>query len=254
MKLRLENVNAWIGRKQILYDVNLGIEEGKVTAVMGPSGCGKTTLLRVINRMHEEVRGARVSGTVLLDGEDVYKMPASVVRRRIGMIFQKPNPFPNMSIFENVAIGLKLSGIKDKELIRRKVREALEAAALWDEVKDELDKPGTALSGGQQQRLCIARALAVEPEVILMDEPTSALDPIATSKLEELIRKLSKNYTVVIVTHNVRQAARVSDYAAFIYEGRILEFNSTAELLKNPRNKLTESFITGRFEMLREVA
>jgi len=246
-KIRLEHVDAGFGEKQVLYDINLIIPERKVTVIMGPSGSGKTTLLRLLNRMHEEVRGAWIRGKVFLDGLDIYSLKdPTPVRRRVGMIFQRPNPFPKMSIYENVAIGLKLYGVKDEEFIRQKVREALEAAALWEEVKDELDRPGTALSGGQQQRLCIARALAVEPDVLLMDEPTSALDPISTSKIELLIRSLSKKYTIVLVTHNVQQAARVSDYAGFIHKGRIIEFSLTAEMLTKPKNELTERFISRR--------
>jgi phosphate transport system ATP-binding protein len=219
------------------------------TAIIGPSGCGKTTLIRCINRMHEMIPGARANGSVNLDGVDIYDKAVDpvTIKRRIGMVFQKPNPFPTMSIYDNVAAGLKLNGIRDKKLIDDIVRESLESAALWEEVKGELGKPGIGLSGGQQQRLCIARALAMQPEVLLMDEPTSALDPIASSKIEELIHSLKKDLTIITVTHNMQQAARVSDYTAFMYLGELVEYGPTKQIFENPRNELTERYISGKF-------
>ena len=225
----------------------MDIEEHAVTAIIGPSGCGKSTLIRCLNRMHEIIPKARVEGGVLLDREDIYQMSPVVVRRRIGMVFQKANPFPTMTIYENVAAGLRLNGVRDRTKLETAVIESLKQAALWDEVKDSLDKSGASLSGGQQQRLCIARALAVKPEVILMDEPCSALDPIATAKIEDLIFDLKKEYTVVIVTHNMQQAARVADTTAFLYLGKLIEMKGTRELFERPSETLTESYITGRF-------
>ena len=248
-KFEIENLNAWFGPKHVLKNINIKVKENVVTAVIGPSGCGKTTLIRCLNRMHEIVPGARVSGRVLLDGEDIYEKDADpvAIRRRIGMIFQKPNPFPMMSIYDNVAAGLKLNGMRDKSKLDEIVEKSLKMAILFDEVKEDLSKSGASLSGGQQQRLCIARALAVEPEVLLMDEPCSALDPLATARIEELIRMLAKEYTVIIVTHNMQQAARVSDYTAFLYLGELVEYESTKDIFENPKSELTEKYITGEF-------
>lgn len=248
-KFEIENLNAWFGARHVLKDINMKINEKAVTAIIGPSGCGKTTLIRCLNRMHEITPGAKVSGRVLFNGKNIYDEDVDPVqiRRKIGMVFQKPNPFPMMSIYDNVAAGLKLNGIRDKKKLDLIVERSLRLANLWDEVKDDLNKSGASLSGGQQQRLCIARALAVEPEVILMDEPCSALDPIATAKIEMLIRTLAKDYTVVIVTHNMQQAARVSDFTAFLYLGELIEFGPTEEIFRNPKNELTEKYITGGF-------
>ena len=248
-KLSIRNIDAWFGTKQALKNITLDIKECSVTAFIGPSGCGKTTLIRCINRMHEMTPRAYVKGQLILDGIDIYDkiIDPVIIKRRIGMVFQKPNPFPTMSIYDNVAAGLKLNGIKDKRLIRDIVEESLEGAALWDEVKNELDKPGMSLSGGQQQRLCIARALAMQPEVLLMDEPTSALDPIASSKIEELVHRLKKNLTIITVTHNMQQAARVSDYTAFMYLGEVIEYGSTKQIFENPQKELTERYISGKF-------
>lgn len=248
-KVVIKNVNGWFGTKQALKNINLNIKEKTVAAFIGPSGCGKTTLIRCLNRMHEMTPGARIEGQVLVDGEDIYdrSIDPVVVKRRVGMVFQKPNPFPTMSIFDNVAAGLKLNGIKDKKLISEVVEEGLKGAALWDEVKNELDKPGMSLSGGQQQRLCIARALAMQPEVLLMDEPTSALDPIASSKIEELVRSLKEHVTIIIVTHNMQQAARISDSTAFMYLGEMIEYGPTNQIFKSPNKELTERYISGIF-------
>ena len=248
-KLSIRNINAWFGTKQALKNITLDIKERSVTAFIGPSGCGKTTLIRCINRMHEMTPRAYVKGQLILDGIDIYDkiIDPVIIKRRIGMVFQKPNPFPTMSIYDNVAAGLKLNGIKDKRLIRDIVKESLKGAALWDEVKNELDKPGMSLSGGQQQRLCIARALAMQPEVLLMDEPTSALDPIASSKIEELVHNLKKNLTIITVTHNMQQAARVSDYTAFMYLGEVIEYGLTKQIFENPQKELTERYISGKF-------
>ena len=242
-------LKASFGTNQVLKGVNLKIPEKSITAIMGPSGCGKTTFIRCLNRLHELTPGARAEGEVMLDGTDIYspKIDPVAVRRKIGMVFQKPNPFPTMSVYDNVAAGLKLSGVRDKKLLDETVERSLRMAFLWDEVKGELKKSGAALSGGQQQRLCIARALAVEPEVILMDEPASALDPTATAKIEEAMARLKKNYTIVIVTHNMQQAARVADQTAFFYLGELVEFGPTAELFENPKEELTERYITGKF-------
>jgi phosphate transport system ATP-binding protein len=233
----------------VLKKINMRIRENAVTAIIGPSGCGKTTYIRCLNRMHEIAPDAKVSGKVFLDGEDIYGADQDPVkvRRRIGMVFQKPNPFPTMSVYDNVAAGLKLNGVGDKKKLDKIVEKTLKLAELWDEVKDYLNNSGASLSGGQQQRLCIARALAVEPELILMDEPCSALDPSATAKIESLIRDLSKNLTVVIVTHNMQQAARVSDFTGFLFLGELIEFGDTDDIFKRPKNKLTENYITGRF-------
>jgi phosphate transport system ATP-binding protein len=248
-KVSIRNLNAWFGMKQALKNINLDIKKNTATAIIGPSGCGKTTLIRCLNRMHEMTPGATARGSVILDNIDIYdkRVDPVVIKRRIGMVFQKPNPFPTMSIYDNVAAGLKLNGIKDKRLIEDIVRESLEGAVLWEEVKNELGKPGLSLSGGQQQRLCIARALAMHPEVILMDEPTSALDPIASSKIEELIHNLKKDLTIIIVTHNMQQAARVSDLTAFMYLGELVEYGSTKQIFENPQKELTERYISGRF-------
>lgn len=248
-KVSIRNLNAWFGMKQALKNISLDIKKNAATAIIGPSGCGKTTLIRCLNRMHEMTPGATAKGSVILDNLDIYdkKVDPVVIKRRIGMVFQKPNPFPTMSIYDNVAAGLKLNGIKDKRLIGDVVRESLEGAALWEEVKNELSKPGLSLSGGQQQRLCIARALAMHPEVILMDEPTSALDPIASSKIEELIHSLKKDLTIITVTHNMQQAARVSDLTAFMYLGELVEYGTTKQIFENPQKDLTERYISGKF-------
>jgi phosphate transport system ATP-binding protein len=248
-KVSIQNLNAWFGTKQAIKNINLDIKENTATAIIGPSGCGKTTLIRCLNRMHEMTSGATTRGHVFLDNVDIYdkKVDSVVIKRRIGMVFQKPNPFPTMSTYDNVAAGLKLNGIKDKKIIDGVVRESLEAAALWSEVKNELEKPGVSLSGGQQQRLCIARALAMQPEVLLMDEPTSALDPIASSKIEELIHELKKDLTIIIVTHNMQQAARIADHTAFMYLGELIEYGPTKQIFENPRNELTERYISGKF-------
>jgi len=246
-KLRVDHLTAFYDGKAAISDINLEFPERAVSAIIGPSGCGKSTLIRCLNRMHETVPRTRVEGHVLLDGEDVYAEDPVRVRRRIGMVFQKPNPFVTMSIYNNVSAALRFNGRHSREATDRAVVRSLEQAALWDEVKDRIDAPATSLSGGQQQRLCIARALAANPEVILMDEPCSALDPIATSKIEELIGRLKNDYTVVIVTHNMQQAARVSDYTAFLYIGKLIEFGPTEELFERPKEHLTEAYITGRF-------
>ena len=244
-----KNVSIWYGEKRAIENVSLNIASNAVTAIIGPSGCGKSTFLRALNRMHELVPKTRMEGTVLLHGEDLYSksVDPAIVRRRIGMIFQKSNPFPTMTIGENVVVGLRLNGVRNQKFLNERLEKSLRMAALWDEVKDDLHKPGTSLSGGQQQRLCIARALAVEPEVILMDEPCSALDPIATAKIEELIYELKAQYTIVTVTHNMQQAGRISDYTAFFYLGRLIEFGATTTIFTNPTERQTEDYITGRF-------
>ena len=248
-KVRIEKVNGWYGAKRAIKDVNLNVKDNAVTAFIGPSGCGKTTLLRCLNRMHEMTPGAHADGRVVVDGIDIYdkSIDPVVIRRRIGMVFQKPNPFPTMSIFDNVAAGLKLNGMKNKTIISEIVEESLKNAALWEEVKNELDKPGMSLSGGQQQRLCIARALAMQPEVLLMDEPTSSLDPIGSSKIEELVRILKDSVTIIIVTHNMQQAARVSDFTAFMYLGDLIEYGATNQIFMKPEKELTERYISGKF-------
>lgn len=245
-KMRTVELSAYFGNVEVLKNVNLGIYEHEVLAIIGPSGCGKSTFLRSLNRMHE-VAGGRINGKVLLDNEDIYERDPVLIRRRVGMVFQKPNPFPTMSIFDNVAAGLKLGGICNKSLLAETVEQSLRRAALWDEVKDTLDKSGASVSGGQQQRLCIARALAIKPEVLLMDEPASALDPISTAKIEELIFELKRDFTIVIVTHNMQQAARVSDRTAFFYMGELIETGSTEKIFTKPEMKRTEDYITGRF-------
>lgn len=248
-KVKIENVNGWYGSKRAIKDVNLDVKEKSVTAFIGPSGCGKTTLLRCLNRMHEMTPGAHADGRVVLDGIDIYdkSIDPVVIRRRIGMVFQKPNPFPTMSIFDNVAAGLRLNGMRNKTIIREIVEESLKNAALWEEVKNQLEQPGMSLSGGQQQRLCIARALAMQPEVLLMDEPTSSLDPIGSSKIEELLRILKDSVTIIIVTHNMQQAARVSDFTAFMYLGDLIEYGPTNQIFMKPEKELTERYISGKF-------
>ncbi len=245
-KLAVSGLNFYYGARQVLHNVSLSILERKITALIGPSGCGKSTFLRTLNRMYETVRYARVEGEVLLDGEDIFSMDVATSRRRVGMVFQKSNPFPK-TIFENVAYGLRVNGLASKMNLGEAVEASLERAALWDEVKDQLHKSAYALSGGQQQRLCIARALAVGPEVLLLDEPCSALDPIATAKIEDLLFSLKESCTIVIVTHNMQQAARVADYTGFFLLGRLIEFNETKTIFKKPARKETEDYITGRF-------
>src|SRR5881296_758772 len=236
-KILTENLHAWFGSNHVLKDISIKIRENEATAIIGPSGCGKSTLIRCLNRMHELVPGARSTGRVVLDDSNIYAKGVDpvTVRRRVGMVFQKPNPFPTMSVYDNVAAGLKLNGVRNRDTLDEAVKRSLEQAFLWDEVRDDLDNSGASLSGGQQQRLCIARALAVEPEAILMDEPCSALDPIATAKIEQLITNLKEKYTVVIVTHNMQQAARVSDVTAFLYLGQLVEYGETTNLSRTPR-------------------
>jgi len=248
-KVRIENVNGWYGTKRAIKDINLNVKDKAVTAFIGPSGCGKTTLIRCLNRMHEMTPGAHADGRIIVDGIDIYdkSIDPVIIRRRIGMVFQKPNPFPTMSIFDNVAAGLKLNGLTNKTIIREIVEESLKEAALWDEVKNQLEQPGMSLSGGQQQRLCIARALAMQPEVLLMDEPTSSLDPIGSSKIEELVRTLKDSVTIIIVTHNMQQAGRVSDFTAFMYLGDLIEYGSTNQIFMKPEKELTERYISGKF-------
>ena len=242
------NFNAYFGNVHAVKNVNIDIPKNNVVAVMGPSGCGKTTFLRCINRLHELTPGATSNGKMLLNNEDVYELSPILVRFKIGMVFQRPNPFPNLSIYDNIIAGYKLNGIKLQKKERDQIVESsLTKAALWNEVKDTLHKKGTFLSGGQQQRLCIARAIAMEPEVLLLDEPTSALDPISTASIEELLYELKKNYTLVLVTHNMQQAARVSDRTAFFYLGELAEYNVTKEMFTNPKDKRTQNYITGRF-------
>jgi len=249
LTFQIRKLSVWYGEKRAIDSVTMDIPSNAVTSIIGPSGCGKSTFLRCLNRMHELVPRTRMDGTVLLLGQDLYSpdVDPAIVRRRIGMVFQKSNPFPTMSIGENVIIGLRLNGVRDHKFLNERLEKSLRMAALWDEVKDDLHKPGTSLSGGQQQRLCIARALAVEPEVILMDEPCSALDPIATAKIEELIHELKTQYTIVIVTHNMQQAGRVSDHTAFFYLGKLIEFGPTTKIFTNPSERQTEDYITGRF-------
>src|ERR1035437_812734 len=246
IRMKTDNLNAYFGKTQALINVSLNIPKNKVLAIIGPSGCGKSTFLRCLNRMHEEV-GGTMKGEILLDNKNIMNHDPVELRKMVGMIFQKPNPFPTMSIFDNVSAGLRLNGLRNRKKLREIVEENLIKAALWDEVKDILNQPGINLSGGQQQRLCIARALAVNPEVILMDEPASALDPISTAQIEELISELKKNFTIVIVTHIMQQASRVSDYTAFFYIGKLIEYDITRKIFTNPFNKQTEDYITGRF-------
>ncbi len=246
--IEAKKVDVFYGDNHVLKDISLGIRENTVTAFIGPSGCGKSTFLRTLNRMNDYIDGFRKKGKILIDDEDIYdkKVTVEELRRKVGMVFQKPNPFPK-SIFENAAYGLKIHGIRDKHAIEERVQKSLIQSALWDEVKDKLHKPALSLSGGQQQRLCIARTLAVKPTIILMDEPASALDPISTSKIEELIHELKEKYTIVIVTHNMQQASRISDRTAFFYLGELVEYEKTTEIFTNPKNKQTENYITGRF-------
>ena len=247
-KFTIKNLNFWYGDKHALKGINLSMKEREVTALIGPSGCGKTTFLRCMNRMHDLYPGNRYEGEILLDGKNLLEKGLDLIklRSRVGMVFQKPTPFP-MSMYDNIAFGLKLMGVKSKSEISSRVEKALKDSALWDEIKDRLHEPALSLSGGQQQRLCIARAVAVEPDVILMDEPCSALDPVATAKIEDLITDLKQNYTVVIVTHNMQQAARVSEYTGFFMLGEVIEFDTTEKIFTAPANKLTEDYITGRF-------
>ncbi|GAB6055839.1 phosphate ABC transporter ATP-binding protein [Methanobacterium alkalithermotolerans] len=247
-RIEVENLNVYFDEAHILKDVNIKIPNNTVTSLIGPSGCGKSTFIRTLNRMNDLISGFRKEGSIFLDGNEIYEPSVDVVelRKKVGMVFQKPNPFPK-SIFDNVAYGLKVHGINDKDVVEERVEESLKSAALWEEVKDKLDKSAMGLSGGQQQRLCIARTIAIEPEVILMDEPCSALDPISTTKIEDLIHKLKKEYTIVIVTHNMQQATRVSKYTAFFLHGEIVESGRTEKLFMEPEDKRTEDYITGRF-------
>jgi len=247
--IRVENLNAWYGSTHTLQDINLHIPSNQATALIGPSGCGKSTFVRCLNRMHETNPIARAEGTVLMGGLDIYKDASPVeIRRRVGMVFQRPNPFPTMSIYDNVASGLKLNGFRNKRMLDEVVERSLKQAALWEEVKDDLrKKSGASISGGQQQRLCIARALAVDPEVLLMDEPASALDPVSTAKIEDLIFQLKTQYTIVIVTHNMQQAARVAANTGFFLNGKLVEFDATTKIFTTPSDKRTEDYITGRF-------
>ena len=249
IKVRVDHLNFYYGPAKVLHDISIGLHSNQVTAFIGPSGCGKSTFLRTLNRMNDIIPDTRVEGAVNLDGQNIYDPSTDVVdlRRRVGMVFQKSNPFPK-SIFENVAYGIRINGLaRDRTDLSYRVEESLEHAALWDEVKDRLQEPALALSGGQQQRLCIARALAVRPDILLMDEPASALDPIATQRIEELIYDLKREYTIMIVTHNMQQAARVSDYTAFFWLGKLVEYGRTDQIFTNPGEKLTEDYITGRF-------
>ena len=248
IKVKVENLNLNYGENHALKDVNMDIQENAVTAFIGPSGCGKSTFLKTLNRMNDLVDGVRIDGKVLLDGEDIYEpgVDTTILRKKVGMVFQQPNPFP-MSIYDNIAYGPRVHGIRDKKRLDQIVEESLRGAAKFDEVKDRLKKSAMGLSGGQQQRICIARALAVQPEVLLMDEPTSALDPISTAKIEELMEDLKKKYTVIVVTHNVQQATRVSDQTAFFLVGEMVEFGDTKQIFSYPQDKRTEDYITGRF-------
>ncbi|MBC6004179.1 MAG: phosphate ABC transporter ATP-binding protein PstB [Paeniclostridium sordellii] len=247
IKINVKNLKLFYGNNQALKNINMEIKERKVTALIGPSGCGKSTFLRTLNRMNDLIENVNIEGEIFVDGEDIYKSDDVIkLRTKVGMVFQKPNPFP-MSIYDNVAYGPRVHGIKDKEILDQIVEESLKGAAIWDEVKDRLNKSALGLSGGQQQRICIARTIAMKPEVILMDEPTSALDPISTSKVEELINELKDKYTIVIVTHNMQQAARVSDETAFFLSGEVIEFDETKTIFTSPIDKRTEDYITGRF-------
>jgi len=245
-KIRAQHLNFYYGTFQALHDITMDIAANQITAFIGPSGCGKSTFLRTMNRMNEAVRNTRREGEIRLDGEDIFKLDVASVRRRVGMVFQKSNPFPK-TIFDNVAYGLRINGVRKKSIVEETVQLSLERAALWTEVKDKLNKPAGALSGGQQQRLCIARALAVEPEVLLLDEPCSALDPIATLKIEELLFEIKNLTTIVIVTHNMQQAARVADYTGFFLLGKLIEYDNTRRIFQNPSKKETEDYVTGRF-------
>jgi phosphate transport system ATP-binding protein len=246
--LEISNLNFWYGQTQALFDVNINIVPHRTTAFIGPSGCGKTTMLRCLNRMNDLIDDTRLDGRITMQGQDIYAPEVDVIelRKRVGMVFQKSNPFPK-SIFDNVAYGLRIQGVTNKVALKERVASSLQKAALWDEVKDRLHESALLLSGGQQQRLCIARAIAVEPEIVLMDEPCSALDPSATAKIEELIQDLEQYYTIIIVTHNMQQAARCSDFTAFFYLGRLIEFDVTTKIFTNPANQQTEDYITGRF-------
>jgi phosphate transport system ATP-binding protein len=248
-KMIAEDVTISYGDKPAVKDVTMKFKEKSVTALIGPSGCGKTTFLRCLNRMHDMTKNAKVEGKVMIDGIDLYSKEIDPIyhRRKVGMVFQKPNPFPTMSIFDNVTAGLRLNGVRDKKILNEIVEDTLKMAYLWDEVKNDLKKPAVELSGGQQQRLCIARALAIQPEVLLMDEPASALDPIATQKIEETITELKKEYTIIIVTHNMQQAVRVSDYTGFMYLGDLVEFRETKKLFTDPKNDLTAKYVQGQF-------
>lgn len=248
IKVKVENLNLYYGENHALKDVSMDIQENAVTAFIGPSGCGKSTFLKTLNRMNDLVDGVRIDGKVLLDGEDIYEpgVDTTILRKKVGMVFQQPNPFP-MSIYDNIAYGPRVYGIRDKKRLDQIVEESLRGAAIFDEVKDRLKKSAMGLSGGQQQRICIARALAVQPEVLLMDEPTSALDPISTAKIEELMEDLKKKYTVIVVTHNMQQATRVSDQTAFFLVGEVVEFGDTKQIFSYPQDKRTEDYITGRF-------
>jgi phosphate transport system ATP-binding protein len=248
-KMIAENVTISYGDTIAVKDVTMKFKEKSVTALIGPSGCGKTTFLRCLNRMHDMTKNAKVDGKVMIDGTDLYSKEIDPIyhRRKVGMVFQKPNPFPTMSIFDNVTAGLRLNGVRDKKILNEIVEDTLKMAYLWDEVKDNLKKPAIELSGGQQQRLCIARALAIQPEVLLMDEPASALDPIATQKIEETITELKKEFTIIIVTHNMQQAVRVSDYTGFMYLGELIEFRETKKLFTDPKNELTAKYVQGQF-------
>ena len=245
----IRNLKLWYSQNQALHDVSFDIAANQVTAIIGPSGCGKSTFLRSLNRLHETIAGSRMEGSIKLFGDDLYlkSIDAAYVRRCVGMVFQKSNPFPTMSIAENVLVGLRLNGVNDQKFLKQRLEESLRLSALWDEVKDFLDRPGVSLSGGQQQRLCIARALAVQPEVLLMDEPCSALDPIATMKIEELIQTLRTKVSIVIVTHNMQQASRCSNKTAFFYLGRLIEYSETRTIFTNPLNPQTEAYVSGRF-------
>ena len=245
-KLETRHANLWYGEKQALKDISIGIEPNTVTAFIGPSGCGKSTLLRCFNRMNDLIENTKIKGEFLMDGTDIYDMDVYELRKRVGMVFQKPNPFPK-SIFDNVAYGLRIIGEKNKSTIKDRVERSLKNAALWDEVNGILNKPALSLSGGQQQRLCIARTLVIEPAVVLMDEPASSLDPVSTSKIEDLIYELKKNFTIVIVTHNMQQAARISNKTAFFYLGELIEFDNTEKMFTDPQNQRTQNYITGRF-------
>jgi len=247
-KIIIKNMNLYYGDFQALKNINMNIKQNSITAIIGPSGCGKSTLLKSLNRMNDLIEGLRIEGDILLDGENIYdeNFDVNLLRKRIGMVFQRPNPFP-MTIYDNVAYGPRVHGIKDKKKLDEIVERSLKSAAIWDEVKDSLKKNALRVSGGQQQRICIARALAVEPEVLLMDEPTSALDPISTGKIEDLIQQLKKKYTIIIVTHNMQQAARISDYTAFMLRGELIEYGKTEEIFSVPKDKRTEDYITGRF-------
>jgi phosphate transport system ATP-binding protein len=248
-KMIAENVSVYYDGIQSIKNVTMKFKERSITSLIGPSGCGKTTFLRCLNRMHDMTKNARVEGKILLDGYDLYSKDVDPIyhRRKVGMVFQKPNPFPTMSIYHNVAAGLRLNGIRDRKILDEIVEDSLRMAYIWDEVKDKLKKPAMELSGGQQQRVCIARALAIQPEVLLMDEPASALDPIATQKIEETIRELAKEFTIIIVTHNMQQAVRVSDYTAFMYLGDLIEFDETKKIFTQPKNELTAKYVQGQF-------